>query len=381
MTIRKRVWKNRDGSSSSAWVVDIHYRHPDGRVQRIQKQSPGNSKRDAQDYERQLLASLLAGTYNTHDPAAIPTVEQFAREWLEEYVAVHCKPSTYRTRASAIEARLIPELGRLRLDEVGTRQLAKFVSGMQSAGSSAKTINNYLGILSSMMSTAVEWEVIKHAPTIKWLKTDKPEIDWLDFDETDRLLAACDEEWRVMLLMAYKTGMRLGELCALRISNVDLVRQQLRVVEAATRNQLTTPKGGRSRTIPFGNDLARELKSHMRFSALKGQLVFSLPDGGMLNRDNVKRVIPKACRKAGLRDSIGWHTLRHTYASHLVILGTPLKVVQELLGHASLEMTMRYAHLAPDVKHTAASLLDSRESFAPQGHATNTQQNKSQQSK
>ena len=65
----------------------------------------------------------------------------------------------------------------------------------------------------------------------------------------------------------------------------------------------------------------------------------------------------RACRKAGLRQ-IGWHVLRHTFASHLVMRGAAMKVVQELLGHATIEMTMRYAHLGPDVPRHAVKLLD-----------------------
>jgi integrase len=381
MSVRERNWTNKDGTTSKGWFVDVTYIHPDGQKQRVRTMAPGTSKRQAQEYERQVLASLMNGTYGTHDPDAVPLLSDFADEWLEEYVAVHCKPSTLRTRTSAIRAHIKPKLGKHRLDEIGKRELAKFVSKMQAGGSSAKTINNHLGILSSMLSTAIDWEILETAPDIKWLKTKKPEIDWLEFDEVDRLLEAVEEEWRVMVLTGYKTGMRLGELCALRIPNVDLVRQQIRIVEAATRGIVTTPKGGRSRTVPIGDDLAEDLERHIRRSKLKGDLVFPRSDGSILQRSHVKRVIPRACRVAGLRDTIGWHTLRHTYASHLVILGAPIKVVQDLMGHATLEMTMRYAHLAPDVKHSAVGLLDSREAFSTQTQGTNKAQRKTQQSK
>ena len=77
----------------------------------------------------------------------------------------------------------------------------------------------------------------------------------------------------------------------------------------------------------------------------------------MLGKNEVKHPLWRACRKAGLRQ-IGWHVLRHTYASHLAMRGAPLKAIQELLGHATIEMTMRYAHLSPGARRDSARLLD-----------------------
>jgi site-specific recombinase XerD len=77
----------------------------------------------------------------------------------------------------------------------------------------------------------------------------------------------------------------------------------------------------------------------------------------MLNQDDVPDPLYRACRKAGLR-KVGWHTLRHSFASHLVMRGEPLKSVQELLGHSSITTTMRYAHLSPNVCRDAVNNLD-----------------------
>ena len=136
--------------------------------------------------------------------------------------------------------------------------------------------------------------------------------------------------------------------------DVDLVKGQLRVVRSATGGHIGTPKSGRNRVIPLSRDLVRVLREHRH---LKGELVFCAPDGRMLNKNMVRRPIARACRLAGLRN-IGWHKLRHTFASHLVMRGAQMKTVQELLGHATMEMTMRYAHLAPRVRREAVNLLD-----------------------
>ena len=81
--------------------------------------------------------------------------------------------------------------------------------------------------------------------------------------------------------------------------------------------------------------------------------------GDPLTKGECKHPLWRACKRAGLR-RIGWHVLRHTFASHLVMRGAPLKAVQELLGHATIMMTMRYAHLAPEIAREAVKLLDAR---------------------
>ena len=164
-----------------------------------------------------------------------------------------------------------------------------------------------------------------------------------------------------MVMMALKTGLRLGELLALRWQDVDLVARKLMVRHSVWKGTLTTPKSGRFREIPLSAQLTAVLKSHRH---LRGEYVFCNEDGSMLTRDQVKRTLPLACRRAGLR-RVQWHALRHSFASQLAIAGVPMRTIKELMGHATLEMTMRYAHLAPSVLVEAVEKLDSG---ASRGH-------------
>jgi integrase len=157
-----------------------------------------------------------------------------------------------------------------------------------------------------------------------------------------------------MILLALKAGLRQGELLALRWEDVDLVAGKLRIARSVTRGVVTTPKSGKGREVPLSDAAVRALKSHRH---LRGELVFCDGAGEMFTKGLCKWPLRRACKRAGLRH-VGWHVLRHTFASHLVMRNVPLKAVQELLGHATIEMTMRYTHLSPDARRDAVRVLD-----------------------
>ena len=136
----------------------------------------------------------------------------------------------------------------------------------------------------------------------------------------------------------------------------------IRVRRAIYDGVIDTPKGGRSRDVPMSAELVAALR--LLPSRFAGQLVWPGEGGRNLTKGACKHPLWRACKRAGLR-RVGWHVLRHTFASHLVMRGVPLKAVQELLGHATIEMTMRYAHLAPDVTRDAVRLLDAPVTVAP----------------
>lgn len=163
-----------------------------------------------------------------------------------------------------------------------------------------------------------------------------------------------DPRWYPFFLCALRTGMRLGELCALRWDDLDFVKGQIHVVWSFTHGKVDSPKNGRGRVVPMSPQLAAALKAHRH---LRGPLVFCREDGSHLTRDNVKHPFDRATRRAGVR-AIRIHDMRHSFASQLVMEGVPLTAVKEYLGHRELEMTMRYAHLSPDARQGYVKCLD-----------------------
>jgi integrase len=219
-----------------------------------------------------------------------------------------------------------------------------------------RTINNHLTVLRKMLSTAVEWRLLSLVPPIKWLKAPAGEFDFLTFEEADRLVAGAEDAWRAMIVVALCTGLRHGELIGLRWIDVDLEAGRLIIRQAVSEGVIGTPKNGRTREVPLCKQALDAIRDRLR----NGQYVFCAPDGSMLTHAQTRWPLKRALKNAGLRH-IGWHALRHSFASHLVMRGAPIKSVQELLGHSSIEMTMRYAHLSPDVRRDAVKLLDVRE--------------------
>ncbi|MCJ7797584.1 MAG: site-specific integrase, partial [Thermoleophilia bacterium] len=250
---------------------------------------------------------------------------------------------------------LVPAFGKRRLDTIGPADVETYKARKLKDGQAAKSVNNHLTILRKLLNLAAEWGELPHAPRVKQLRVAHGDFQFLSFEETERFVRAAATEWKAFVVTALKTGLRVGELLALKWEDLDLVAGRLLVRRTLWHDQEGTPKGGRTREVPLSNEAIATLKAHRH---LKGDYVFCETNGKRLTHSRVKSVVPSSCKKAGLAKRLTTHDLRHTFASHLVMRGVALKAVQELLGHATMEMTMRYAHLSPEVKREAVQVLD-----------------------
>ncbi|MCP4545741.1 MAG: site-specific integrase [bacterium] len=174
-------------------------------------------------------------------------------------------------------------------------------------------------------------------------------------EQSTRLMAQLDGQLRVLVLTALRTGMRRGELLALKWACVDFLHSVIRVEASDWQGKLGPTKTGRARNIPMTQELRAALEKHRRHSS-ESEFVFCNSDGKPLRFTQIKRPLYAACRAAGLPE-VQWHVFRHSFASQLVMEGVNLKAVQELLGHRSFNMTLRYSHLAPNVLSEAVETL------------------------
>lgn len=282
------------------------------------------------------------------------TLSAFAATWLDLYARQRNKPSEQRNKRRYLRRDILPLLGGLKPEAVTTVHVEQLVAAKRKQGLAPKSVNNVLMTLSKLLRSAEEWGVIARAPKVRLLKAPPPPFDFLEPFESARLLrAAPSASWRTMILLALRTGLRISELVALTWENIDLPRRVLHVRQALVLGVLGLPKSNKERHVALSQDAVDAL---LALGPGTGW-VFPRLDGRSVDDNVARRVLYKTCNAAGLR-RIGWHTLRHTFASQLVGMNAPLRNVQEMLGHASLEMTMRYSHVSAHALHATAAMLD-----------------------
>lgn len=336
----------------NSWWIDFQFNK-----RRYRKRSPENSRAGAMAYEAQLKTRLARGQPIGRDLNQQElTFEQFAWRWFEDYVKPNNKYSEQMSKKYALSSSLIPFFGRMSLREIKAYDIERYKAQQLQKGFTNKTIMNRLTVFNKCLVTAYEWLALEGAPPkIKWLKWTVPEIDYLSPDECELLLSHADGIIFEMVLMALRTGMRQGELRGLQWSSIDWLTRSVAVRHSRDDHQriLVPPKNGKTRHIPLDTDVYTMLFRRKKDTGY----VFTAPDGQPFNNDRLHNAMGRLCRNAEFR-RIGWHTLRHTFASHLAMRGVPLPAIKELMGHAAITTTMRYAHVAPSTLRAAIDMLN-----------------------
>jgi integrase len=334
------------------WYVDIRI----GRKRKRLK-SPEDSKVGAQAFETQIRHKLAKGEdplEKKHVPAEPKTFKDFSEKWFSIYVINNNRMSEIKGKESILKKHLLPFFGTTKLDKMTSLQIEEYKNQKLKKGLSRKTVNNHLLTLSSCMHKAQEWQEVKNLPKFKKLKLPPQKFDFISLEESRLLLQNAEGIWHDMILLGLRSGMRLGELRGLRWEDLNFDKRVIAVRRSIYKsNNIVPPKSNKERYLPMNDELYEMFKQRQE----KVGFIFSCKSGLNIRNEHCRRSLHKICDKAGLR-RIGWHVLRHTFASHLVMCGVSLKAVQELLGHADMSTTLRYAHLAPSALKDAVDLLE-----------------------
>jgi integrase len=336
------------------WWLRFRFNH-----KRYFRCSPENSQAGARAYEALLRHKLANGepiTECDEEKVPIPTFQEFSARWMNVYVKTNNKYSEFLNKKYSLSAHLLPYFGHKAINEITNSDVENFKAKKINAGLAPKSVNNYLIILSRCLKAAQEqddWSNDLKLPRIKLLKVRPQKFDHLTKVESRLLLDNCEGMLRDMILVALRTGLRFGELTALEWSDIDFVSNKITVARTIFQGRVESTKSNKIRHIPMTDEV-----SHMLSIKTKtGGYVFAKNGNEPLNRTTCLRWLQRLCKKVQLRN-IGWHTLRHTFASHLAQRGVSIMAIRDLLGHADIKTTLRYSHLNQSVLKDAISVLE-----------------------
>lgn len=278
----------------------------------------------------------------------------------EDVVGIYLAEKNHRSRQRDLYSlkRLQPHFGGCELTALKRSYVREYVALRRGEGVRDSTVQRELRFFSAAINfVRLEHDRLDLPNPVERLRVgaSEPRVRWISEGEATELVRAVGLFARRphlpnFVLLSFYTGCRKNELLKLEWSRVDLERGLLRLGAAHT-------KGGKPRAVPL-NDLAlqalRIQRDWVKRYAPQSPWVFATQAGGRLT--TVQKAFQAACRRSGI-DDFRVHDMRHTFASWLVMAGTSLQVVKELLGHSSVTVTERYAHLAPHVGRAAVQLL------------------------
>lgn len=242
---------------------------------------------------------------------------------------------------------------KLDLDKVDNIVLRGFLASRYESGDKKSTVGRKLAAIRSFFQFCVRkhWKEHNPAKVVSTPRQDKPvpsfltEVEMQEFLDLPRTNKPLDLRDRAMLELLYATGIRVSELVGINLEDVNFSERLIRI----------RGKGKKERLVPFGRMAEESLRSYLRVrsSMNKGKVeanpVFLNYRGKKLSARSVERTVDKYIRRSAHSRKISPHSLRHSFASHLLSRGADLRIIQELLGHQSLATTQKYTHI--DLKH------------------------------
>lgn len=331
------IYKRED--SRFYWLA---YRDLGGKI--IRKSSGTTNQREA----RALLDECRHAVLKGKQPIIKKIKNHTFFELTEKYMEWAQKQKSFKTKISKIN-QLIQYFGDMPLRSFDTMVVEQFQTERLRRNKPA-TVNRLLATLKHMFTKAVDWEmveedVLKKIRRVKLEPENNRRLEFLSIEQSQELISACAEHLRPVVVTALNTGMRKEEILSLQWEkNIDMRHGFIRLLDT---------KNNERRDLPMNAAVREALGQIVR--RVDVPWVFYDSKTGKRYGD-MKRSFASACRKVGIKN-FHFHDMRHTFASQLVMAGVDITTVKELMGHKTLSMTLRYAHLAPSHKVEAVDRL------------------------
>ena len=351
------AWVVRRDGARGATFKGV-YRDPDG-VQRSAGTFP--SRRAAERAARREEAKVLDGDWHDARRGAITFTDYVHTVWLPSR---HVEASTLAGYQSYLTKHFLPYFGRQQMGKIQPFHVQQWVTAAAAGGLSPASIRKYHMMLHSVFRRAVRDRIITVNPCEE---TELPKVvarraRTLTPAEYQRVLDAIPDQHRLMVTTAIETGLRWGELIALRPRHVDWAYGTLTVTETIVEVPLRAapdgqrmiikayPKDNEPRTLALRPGLVQALQDHIHTHRLgEGDLLFATREGTPISRNTFRtRIWTPAIKASGVGFNVRVHDLRHAHASWLLAGGADLRSVMDRMGHTQIQTTQKYLHTLPD---------------------------------
>lgn len=321
-------------TKNGCWYIDYYVG-----TKRL-REKIGKSKTMAEAALKTRIAKVTLGTHAVPAGSTATFIELHRRysEWAKDHHK-HAAHEEYML------GHLDKWFGVTRLDRITSWHIEQLKTSLRKDGLAGPSVNRYLARLSKMFNLAIRWGMTDRNPVrgVEKYRENPGRLRYLSHEEVVRLLLACGPDLRDAATVAICTGLRKSEQFGLTWADLDLEHRLIFIRDS---------KSGKARQVGM-SDRVLDIFTRMK-SCRTGEVVFPSAKSMMAT------AWIKARKRAGLTgpSHVRWHDLRHTFASHMIMAGVGVPKVQQLLGHATIQMTMRYAHLAPEAMVDTVTRID-----------------------
>jgi integrase len=343
-------------------------------------------KKAAEEVASTIRAKLQLGEFGFEEKKPVPTFKEYSEKWIEGYVKINLRESTFDEYESVLRNHVLPVFKNEKIDSLNRGDIRDFLLSKFSGGLSQKRVLLIKDVISGVLNYALDEELIKTNPTSGITKRLFPkngaqkktvsEKDVYTKEELEQFLNTCESDfpqYYPFFLMAARTGMRLGEVLALKWEDVDLENGFFWVRRSYRRGRFTRPKNGKSRKVEMSDQLKAVLTAQLKGRLREVSEFVHQHDGNIMAQNFIRREYFRILNKAKVR-KIKLHGLRHAFCTHLLSAGVSPYYVSQQAGHSSISITCDvYGSWVTTDENRHVNLLDSQNLNAPHTHPTETQ--------